>query len=701
MAEKIVLEVEVNNEGGVQATKNLKAQLKEAQLEAQRLADKYGETSKEAIAAYKNTANVKEQIADMKQTIDAFHPEAKFNAMAEVASGLAGGFAAAEGAMALFGAESEDLQKQMLKVQAALSLSQGINSIMGLGDGFRNLSLVLQQTTIYTTLASAAQGVYNFVVGAGTVAMVTFRAALVASGIGAAIALMFTLVANWKQFVGWVEKSGVALKEAAMKFEFVSAAVGFLQQKFSILANAIIKLLEDLNILDTEQENLAQAEAERAASTVENLDKISNARKRDIEIAKAQGKSAKELRDMEIQMLLERKAAYEDLVKKKQKAGEEITADDKESLAQAQHEHRLAVLENIRLTAEEEKAKLEEKRKSWEKSQEKIKEQRQKELELDRQIQDERIKLIKDEQERELAEINLGFSRRIEAIKGNGAKEKELRSLIEQEQQIAVEAVKKKYEDERLAKEAAALLKKSEDGITQLNADLINLQTEGQATYDKEREILDASFQQKLEFEKLSDAELNLAYAEYNQKRSEIDKKQKEESVKREQEIFSAKIQISQNLANGLNALADLSATGSKKQLALQKAAAVAQFGIDTAKAISSTVAGATAAAAAGGPAAPFLIATYITSGIATVLASMATAKKALQSAGASAPDVGGGGGSAATPAVRFSETGNSVTRLNPQTEQRGPVDNKVYVAETDISRTQNRVKTLENSATF
>ena len=97
MAEKKVIELEVNSNLG-----NLKQQFKEAQLEVQTLADKFGATSLQAVEAAKKAAILKDKIADAKALTDAFNPDAKFKALTASLSGVAGGFAAAQGAIALF-----------------------------------------------------------------------------------------------------------------------------------------------------------------------------------------------------------------------------------------------------------------------------------------------------------------------------------------------------------------------------------------------------------------------------------------------------------------------------------------------------------------------------------------------------------------------------------------------------------------------
>ena len=71
---------------------------------------------------------------------------------------------------------------------------------------------------------------------------------------------------------------------------------------------------------------------------------------------------------------------------------------------------------------------------------------------------------------------------------------------------------------------------------------------------------------------------------------------------------------------------------------AFSKALAVAQIAIDTAISISKAIAGATSAAAAGGPAAPFLLAGYIATMVGAVVSGVVGAKKALGEANVPQP---------------------------------------------------------------
>ena len=134
MAEKKVIELEVKENLG-----NLKQQLKAAQVEVQNLADKFGATSDQAREAAKKAAELKDRIGDAKALTDAFNPDAKFKGLAQALTGVTGGFAAVQGAMALVGSQSEDVEKTLLKVQAAMALAAGIDQLTEAKEAFVNL----------------------------------------------------------------------------------------------------------------------------------------------------------------------------------------------------------------------------------------------------------------------------------------------------------------------------------------------------------------------------------------------------------------------------------------------------------------------------------------------------------------------------------------------------------------------------------
>ena len=126
------------------SSKSLKAQLREVINEM----GKYDEGSEAFKKAAVKAANLRERISDMNDTIKAFNPEQKFKAFEGVIGGVANGFSAAEGAMALFGDENKNLEETIRKTQGAMALAQGVNGLLGLGDAFKNLATIIQTNVL-------------------------------------------------------------------------------------------------------------------------------------------------------------------------------------------------------------------------------------------------------------------------------------------------------------------------------------------------------------------------------------------------------------------------------------------------------------------------------------------------------------------------------------------------------------------------
>ena len=171
MAVEKIINLKVNDD--IKDTENnvvsLKRQLREAQQDVQNLADKFGATSTQAVEAAKKAAELKDRIGDAKNLTDAFNPDAKFKALTASLSGVAGGFAAAQGAIGLFGVESENIQKTLLKVQSAMALSQGIQALGEAKDSFKQLGAVAGDALKGIKTGVAATGIGLLVVALGAI----------------------------------------------------------------------------------------------------------------------------------------------------------------------------------------------------------------------------------------------------------------------------------------------------------------------------------------------------------------------------------------------------------------------------------------------------------------------------------------------------------------------------------------------------
>ena len=175
MAEKIVLETEIKTGNSTASVKSVKAELRQLKAEMAGLEIGSAEFTKMAQRA----GQLEDAIGDANAAVKAFNPEAKFQAFAGVLGGVANGFSAAQGAMALFGSESEDINKIMVQTQGAIALATGVNGLLGMKDAF-----IILGNVIKTQVVSA---------------FATMRAAIISTGIIALVAVIGTLIYQWVQ----------------------------------------------------------------------------------------------------------------------------------------------------------------------------------------------------------------------------------------------------------------------------------------------------------------------------------------------------------------------------------------------------------------------------------------------------------------------------------------------------------------------
>ena len=171
MAVEKIINLKVNDD--IKDTENnvvsLKRQLREAQQDVQNLADKFGATSREAVEAAKRAAELKDRIGDAKSLTEAFNPDAKFKALSASIGGVASGFAAYQGALGLAGVESKKLQEQLLQVQSAMALAQGLQGLGEARDSFKQLGAVAKSVFAGIKNAIGATGIGLLVIALGAI----------------------------------------------------------------------------------------------------------------------------------------------------------------------------------------------------------------------------------------------------------------------------------------------------------------------------------------------------------------------------------------------------------------------------------------------------------------------------------------------------------------------------------------------------
>jgi hypothetical protein len=177
---------------------NLRKELKQLTIQLQSL----DPASKEFETVAKRAGSIKEQLRGVADAINDADPEKFGGKFQRTAEGIAGSFSAITGAQALFGSSTEEIEKQMLKVQGAIALTQGISAMKELRNDFTDLASSIKGKVVgaFASLTTAEmanatatgtmtglQKAYAFAVGTSTGAMKAFRLALVATGIGALV----------------------------------------------------------------------------------------------------------------------------------------------------------------------------------------------------------------------------------------------------------------------------------------------------------------------------------------------------------------------------------------------------------------------------------------------------------------------------------------------------------------------------------
>lgn len=267
MAIKKVIEIDVdvlNAQGGIDGltnsfkeaskdTESLRTQMRKAQQEVAELSAKFGATSKEATEAAKKAAILKDRIGDAKSLTDAFNPDAKFKSLTASLTGVAGGFAAVQGAMGLLGTENKDLEQQLLKVQSAMAIAAGAQQVGESIDAFKQLGAVVKSYSIVQKSITAGQWLWN--------------AAMAANPIGAIVAVVTALVAAGYALVNMF----IASSEATKKAE---------------------KANKELN-----KQLETQIKTQKKANEESDI-----ARDYQLKMAKASGKSAEEIRKLSVEL---------------------------------------------------------------------------------------------------------------------------------------------------------------------------------------------------------------------------------------------------------------------------------------------------------------------------------------------------------------------------------------------------------------
>lgn len=737
--EKVGIKIEVDGSQVTKSVGNVRKEIKEATIALQQAQQQFGDYSQEAVTAAKRVAELRDRVAEAAETAKLFDPGAKFQAFSGAINAVAGGFAAVQGALGLVGVESEDLQKQLLKVQSALALSEGLSKITDSAKDFQRLNAVIQQTSVFQkglAAANLATAATQKALGIATVTTSTgfkvLRGAIVATGIGALAIGLIALVQNFDKVKKAVLNVIPGLSSAAdtigklydrvTDFLGITSEAGREAEKALKANAAAIRATErELEINGDKYDDYTKRKIEADLTYKKTFDQLKNDRTLgEAELNKAL-KDAQNRRSRDIAAAdKDRQDAADKVAEDARKKGKEefdkllaVQKEGEEKLKELRKENQLAKIKDedqrrikdIELTLKEteekvKQTKLSEKLKAEIIANERLKADNQI-REIQQKIVDQEVKdaeetakkiaavrteitenSITDETERRLFAVRAKYAAEIaEAQKGEGDVAALVKALKERQQQ----------EEDAIDKERRE--KKAEERLAEIEQIATNEQIDFEARAAAIDELKRLN-QQYLHDKLISQEEFNkniktLAAAE----------------VDIEQKKFAAKIAQLDAYSQAISGLANLIG----QNTAVGKALAIAAATIDTYSATASQFRLASQnPITLVNPAYPYIVASSaLLSGLARVrqIVAVKVPNSGGAGAGASAPAISGGGGvgapaiSAAAP-LQPQRPSAQVFELGQQSIRGiNTASTRAYVVESDITSSQERVSRLNRAA--
>jgi hypothetical protein len=180
---------------------SMKAELKELKNQLQQLEDQGKDNTKEFEQMAIRAGQLSDQIGDTSNRIKALADDSKYiKAVSQAIGAMASAYSVAQGASALFGQENKDIEKALLKVNAAMSIANGLQQIN---------ETLQKQSTLAVIAHNTAQKLYNFFIVEGTAATSAFRIALAGTGIGLAVVALTFLYQAYQEHNKKVKQASV------------------------------------------------------------------------------------------------------------------------------------------------------------------------------------------------------------------------------------------------------------------------------------------------------------------------------------------------------------------------------------------------------------------------------------------------------------------------------------------------------------
>lgn len=214
-------------------------------------------------------AKLEDQIGDTRERVRVLASDTfKFDAAVGGVQAVASAFAGAQGAIALFGGESEEVNKALLKVQASLAL-------VAAAQEFANL--VTGQAPLKLALTTTAQNLFSTSLTGGAKALKIFSSALAVSGIGVLLIGIGLAVNALKDFFDASEKTSGALRALQAENARFTVKIIEAQEQLDLALGKISQRKIDRNIAERDfaekLTNIQIANNKRNAAAEDALEK--------------------------------------------------------------------------------------------------------------------------------------------------------------------------------------------------------------------------------------------------------------------------------------------------------------------------------------------------------------------------------------------------------------------------------------------
>ena len=248
-----------------QATKSLRQELREMQLEMANMLDNgVSKADPQFVELAKKAGSLKDAMADAGEEINRFASDTKkIDDVINIAQSATAAFELYKGTMSAFGIETEGAEEAMQKLMGAMSIIQSLQTLSEtLQNGSATARLFntamkvtgvqLVQNQMAAIKATAAQEGLSTAQKAGAIASKTLGLAMKAIPLMFIIGLVATLITHWEDIVGWFNKTFPALNKLGGAFNILKgvimgvgkAVVHWLVNPFETFANVMKKLFK-------------------------------------------------------------------------------------------------------------------------------------------------------------------------------------------------------------------------------------------------------------------------------------------------------------------------------------------------------------------------------------------------------------------------------------------------------------------------